>query len=75
MLTHEDLLTAIPNCLNKTDFPELGSKYEGKVRDVYVREGHRVLITTDRISAFGRVLGRRHLPIWPLKRIQDQGAE
>lgn len=56
MLTHDELLAAIPNCLTGTDFSELGSKYEGKVRDVYIRGGERVLITTDRVSAFDRVL-------------------
>ncbi|KAA3662801.1 MAG: phosphoribosylaminoimidazolesuccinocarboxamide synthase [Chloroflexi bacterium] len=56
MLTHDDLLAAIPNCLAGTEFPELGHKYEGKVRDVYIRDGERVLITTDRVSAFDRVL-------------------
>ncbi|MBK6709460.1 MAG: phosphoribosylaminoimidazolesuccinocarboxamide synthase [Chloroflexi bacterium] len=57
MLTHEQILNALPECLDQTDFPELGEKYEGKVRDVYVRNGRRALITTDRISAFDRVLG------------------
>jgi phosphoribosylaminoimidazole-succinocarboxamide synthase len=57
MLTHEELLVAVPNCLAGTDFADLGEKYEGKVRDVYVRGGERVLITTDRVSAFDRVLG------------------
>ncbi|MCA9872198.1 MAG: phosphoribosylaminoimidazolesuccinocarboxamide synthase [Anaerolineales bacterium] len=57
MLTHEQILNAIPECLDQTDFPELGEKYEGKVRDVYVQDGRRTLITTDRISAFDRVLG------------------
>ena len=57
MLTHEELLAAVPHCLDGTDLPELGEKYEGKVRDVYLRAGERVLITTDRISAFDRVLG------------------
>lgn len=57
MLTHEELLAAIPHCLDSTDLPELGEKYAGKVRDVYRRDGERVLITTDRISAFDRVLG------------------
>ncbi len=57
MLTHEQILDALPECLDHTDFPELGEKYEGKVRDVYVRNGRRTLITTDRISAFDRVLG------------------
>ena len=56
MLTHDDLLAAIPNCLTGTDFPKLGHKYEGKVRDVYIRDEERVLVTTDRVSAFDRVL-------------------
>ncbi len=57
MLTHQQLLDAIPNCLDKTDFTDLGEKYEGKVRDVYGQNGRRILITTDRVSAFDRVLG------------------
>ncbi|MDT8307388.1 MAG: phosphoribosylaminoimidazolesuccinocarboxamide synthase, partial [Anaerolineae bacterium] len=57
MLSHDALRNAIPHCLACTDFPELGARYEGKVRDVYQRDGERVLITTDRISAFDRVLG------------------
>jgi phosphoribosylaminoimidazole-succinocarboxamide synthase len=36
----------------------LGAKYEGKVRDNYLPgDGRRFLVTTDRISAFDRVLG------------------
>lgn len=34
-----------------------GKKYKGKVRDWYVRGEKRILITTDRISAFDRILG------------------
>lgn len=51
------LRQALPHPLLATNFPELGSKYEGKVRDCYARDGQRVLIVTDRISAFDRVLG------------------
>jgi len=43
--------------LDKTSFPELGDKYEGKVRDCYVRDGKRALVVTDRLSAFDVVLG------------------
>ncbi|MCB0034834.1 MAG: hypothetical protein KDE51_12465, partial [Anaerolineales bacterium] len=57
MLTHQQLLDALPHCLDKTDFPSLGQKYDGKVRDVYLQDGRRVLITTDRVSAFDRILG------------------
>lgn len=59
MLTHEELMAALPHTLDKTDFPELGEKYDGKVRDVYLDPANqrRFLITTDRVSAFDRVLG------------------
>lgn len=47
------------NTIKETDFPGLGEKYKGKVRDNYTdREGERrVIIATDRISAFDVVLG------------------
>src|SRR3989338_6939074 len=39
------------------DLPSQGPKQQGKVRDIYNLQGKRILITTDRISAFDRVLG------------------
>ncbi|MGA9598246.1 MAG: phosphoribosylaminoimidazolesuccinocarboxamide synthase, partial [Acidimicrobiia bacterium] len=48
---------AIPGALLRTDYPELGERIEGKVRDIYLQGDRRVLITTDRVSAFDRVLG------------------
>ena len=57
MIGDEIISKQLTNTLEKTDFPELGNKYEGKVRDNYIREDKRVIITTDRISAFDRVLG------------------
>jgi len=42
--------------LSETHFSWLGSRYEGKVRDSYVRNRERILIATDRLSAFDRVL-------------------
>ncbi len=54
----EQLLRAqLDKTLDATDFPELGEKYEGKVRDCYVKDGRRTLIVTDRLSAFDVVLG------------------
>lgn len=52
-----DPITAqLPHTLERTDFPSLGQKYQGKVRDTY-RQGDRlVLVTTDRLSAFDHVL-------------------
>ena len=43
--------------LARTEFHELGTRIEGKVRDSYVRGDRRTLIATDRISAFDVVLG------------------
>ncbi len=43
--------------LERTDFPALGTRIEGKVRDSYVKGDRRTLIATDRISAFDVVLG------------------
>ena len=56
MLSTEDILAQIKFCLNATDFPSLGSKYEGKVRDNYSKDGRRVIIVSDRLSAFDRVI-------------------
>jgi phosphoribosylaminoimidazole-succinocarboxamide synthase len=43
--------------LEGTDFPALGEKYEGKVRDCYIKDGRRIIIVSDRLSAFDVVLG------------------
>jgi len=43
--------------LRTIELPELGKKYKGKVRDCYVLGDKRVLVTTDRISAFDQNLG------------------
>ena len=57
MLSHEELLAAVPQALRSVDVPGWGEKDSGKVRDIYRRDGQRLLITTDRVSAFDRVLG------------------
>ena len=43
--------------LDHTDFPQLGKKYDGKVRDCYTKDGKRTIVVSDRISAFDVVLG------------------
>ena len=57
MLTQQQLLEAVPHALTSVDLAGWGEKQTGKVRDNYSVEGRRVLITTDRVSAFDRVLG------------------
>ena len=55
MLSAAILKNQLKHTLNKTNF-NFGKKYEGKVRDNYILNGKRIIITTDRISAFDRVL-------------------
>ncbi len=50
------LTAQLPHTLSSTDFPTLGQKYQGKVRDTYAQGDRLVLITTDRLSAFDHVL-------------------
>src|SRR5690242_12491657 len=58
MLDREIFRRALPLALERTDLDALGKKYEGKVRDNYTTaDGRRFLVSTDRISAFDRVLG------------------
>lgn len=49
--------TSLTSVLDTTNFPALGKLEKGKVRDCYKYQDKRILITTDRISAFDCVLG------------------
>src|SRR5438128_12585680 len=56
-MSREQLLQAqLPFTLREADFPGLGELYRGKVRDNYANGDRIVMITTDRLSAFDRVL-------------------
>ena len=58
MLTERQLRQALPLALAETDLPGLGPRRQGKVRDIYdLGDGRKLLVTTDRLSAFDRVLG------------------
>lgn len=46
----------ISNVMKSSYIPELGRLYSGKVRDNHISGNRRVMITTDRISAFDRIL-------------------
>jgi phosphoribosylaminoimidazole-succinocarboxamide synthase len=57
MLDPERVRAAIPNVLTEAHFPELPNYYRGKVRENYdLPDGKRILISTDRQSAFDQVL-------------------
>jgi len=57
MIEESIIRAQLTKTLDHTDFPELGAKYEGKVRDCYMRDGRRTIVVTDRLSAFDVVLG------------------
>jgi phosphoribosylaminoimidazole-succinocarboxamide synthase len=62
--------SALEHPLESTSFPELGKRYEGKVRDNYTTsDGRRFIVVTDRISAFDRVLGTLPLKGQVLNRV------
>ncbi len=56
MIFSDELLILLPFALDSTNLPLLG-KTSGKVRDWYsLPDGKRLIVTTDRLSAFDRVL-------------------
>jgi phosphoribosylaminoimidazole-succinocarboxamide synthase len=57
MVSDARLREELRHTLAETDLPGLGEKRRGKVRDSYLQPGRRILVTTDRISAFDVVLG------------------
>jgi phosphoribosylaminoimidazole-succinocarboxamide synthase len=57
VISEELLLQAVPDALVGVTVPGWGEPLRGKVRDIYLRDGQRILITSDRVSAFDRVLG------------------
>jgi phosphoribosylaminoimidazole-succinocarboxamide synthase len=76
---HSQLRPFLSTTLVSTDFPDLGHKYTGKVRDVYTRGNQVTLVSTDRQSAFdklwctiplkGQVLNQ--LSNWWFDRVKD----
>jgi phosphoribosylaminoimidazole-succinocarboxamide synthase len=57
MVSDDVIRAQLTRTLEGTDLPTLGSKYQGKVRDCYTKDGKRIIVVTDRISAFDVVLG------------------
>ncbi len=57
MISAAAIRAAIPGVLTDAHFPELPNHYRGKVRDNYdLPDGRRILISTDRQSAFDQIL-------------------
>jgi phosphoribosylaminoimidazole-succinocarboxamide synthase len=60
-LDEKTLHDQLDRTVERTQFADLGTRYEGKVRDTYAQGDRLVLVTTDRISAFDHVL-RQTIP-------------
>ena len=57
MLDREGLEAHLGNVVSDATIPELPNHYRGKVRDNYdLADGRRIIIATDRLSAFDRIL-------------------
>ena len=56
MLTDDTIRAAIPHAMRLTDLEGLGERQQGKVRDIYLQGDTRVLVATDRLSAFDQVI-------------------
>ena len=57
MLSETRIRQELDRTLGKTHFRNLGKLERGKGRDSYLQKGRRILVATDRISAFDCVLG------------------
>jgi phosphoribosylaminoimidazole-succinocarboxamide synthase len=72
MIDTGTLHAALAGTLDSTHLDVLGKKYEGKVRDNYTTsDGRRIIVVTDRISAFDRVLGTLPLKGQILNRLSN----
>src|SRR3989338_880592 len=69
MTSKKTVIAYIPHALKTATLKRLGEKRQGKVRDFYIQNptsprlrgtSKRIIITTDRQSAFDKVLG--HIP-------------
>lgn len=81
MVTSEQIKPYLSHCLAGTHVEGLGAFYKGKVRDCYISDDNskRILVTTDRQSAFDQVLGMiplkgqalNQLSVWWFERTKD----
>ena len=72
MIPRDQIEAQLGNCLHEARYPEWTSQFRtGKVRDMYLLEDKRILITTDRQSAFDHVLGAIPLKGQVLNRIAN----
>ncbi len=56
MISDDRIRAELNNVLDETDFEGMGMVERGKVRDSYRKGDVRILVTSDRISAFDCVM-------------------
>lgn len=56
MLSPEQIQEQLQYCLKGAKFTSLGEVYEGKVRDNYTQGEKRIIVISDRLSAFDRII-------------------
>ncbi|MFT7579743.1 MAG: phosphoribosylaminoimidazole-succinocarboxamide synthase [Myxococcota bacterium] len=57
-VSNDTIRAALPHRLDRVELSGLGPTHAGKVRDAYVlADGRRIIVTSDRVSAFDQVLG------------------
>ncbi len=57
MIARSTIIKNIPHAITGVSVRGLGPRNSGKVRDWFVKDNLRILVATDRISAFDKVLG------------------
>ena len=57
MIDRKTIIKNITYAITRVNVRGLGKRHSGKVRDWFVKDNLRILVTTDRISAFDKVLG------------------
>ncbi len=56
MFSIEEITSQLPNCLQGVHFENLGEEYIGKVRDNYTLGDRRIIVISDRLSAFDKII-------------------
>lgn len=57
MIPENRIRAELSRTLNETLFTGIGERQQGKVRESYVQKDRRIIVTTDRISAFDCIIG------------------
>lgn len=57
MIPETRIRKELAHTLDVTAFKGLGERHQGKVRESYVQKDRRIIVTTDRVSAFDCIIG------------------